>query len=202
MCVCACGCTDLLVYPHSFLPRRNKKKDLRENYCRNPDNSSSGPWCFTSDPSLRHQRCGIPQCSQGTTHTHRHTHTLTRCLHTHNDAHTCRKTHCRLTPKEVGTPTVFTHTLKNQLPVQGLFEKQTHSNTEASLKCCPHHFACCRTNLGPIFPNVLLLIRVKFTVPLCAHCNRPCPAAFIRVSQFTLSSLMSSFPGSVNSCRP
>ncbi|XP_062317721.1 hepatocyte growth factor [Osmerus eperlanus] len=51
-------------HEHNFLPRRNKKKDLRENFCRNPDNSSSGPWCFTSDPSLRHQRCGIPQCSQ------------------------------------------------------------------------------------------------------------------------------------------
>lgn len=56
--------------PSSFLPRRNRKKDLRENYCRNPDNATSGPWCFTTDPNVRHQDCGVPQCSQGRTHTH------------------------------------------------------------------------------------------------------------------------------------
>lgn len=49
----------------SFLPRRHKKKDLRENLCRNPDNSTTGPWCFTKNPSIRYQKCNIPQCSQG-----------------------------------------------------------------------------------------------------------------------------------------
>uniref|UniRef100_G3PGI4 Hepatocyte growth factor n=1 Tax=Gasterosteus aculeatus aculeatus TaxID=481459 RepID=G3PGI4_GASAC len=52
----------------SPIPHEHKfrKKDLRENFCRNPDNSSVGPWCFTMDPraKLRHQQCGIPQCSQ------------------------------------------------------------------------------------------------------------------------------------------
>lgn len=62
-------------YPHSlflylsntlsFLPRRHKKKDLRGNLCRNPDNSTTGPWCFTKNPSIRYQNCNIPQCSQG-----------------------------------------------------------------------------------------------------------------------------------------
>lgn len=57
-------------------------KDLRENYCRNPDNSTVGPWCFTTDPQphLRHQDCGIPQCSQGglpEKHAHTSTHTRT-----------------------------------------------------------------------------------------------------------------------------
>lgn len=51
----------------SFMPKRFRKKDLRKNYCRNPDNSTVGPWCFTIDPQphLRHQECGVPQCSQG-----------------------------------------------------------------------------------------------------------------------------------------
>ncbi|CAB1431083.1 unnamed protein product [Pleuronectes platessa] len=53
-------------HEHKFMSKRFRKKDLRENYCRNPDNSSVGPWCFTTDPQphLRYQECGIPQCSQ------------------------------------------------------------------------------------------------------------------------------------------
>uniref|UniRef100_A0A6Q2ZBM7 Hepatopoietin-A n=1 Tax=Esox lucius TaxID=8010 RepID=A0A6Q2ZBM7_ESOLU len=51
-------------HEHNFLPSMNRKKDLTENYCRNPDNATSGPWCFTTDPSVRHQHCGVPQCSQ------------------------------------------------------------------------------------------------------------------------------------------
>ncbi|CAB1313753.1 unnamed protein product, partial [Coregonus sp. 'balchen'] len=64
---CARGCSrnKRLPFTCSFLPRRNRKKDLRENYCRNPDNATSGPWCFTTDHNVRHQDCGVPQCSQG-----------------------------------------------------------------------------------------------------------------------------------------
>ncbi|KAA8590191.1 hypothetical protein FQN60_014125 [Etheostoma spectabile] len=53
-------------HEHKFMSKRFGKKDLRENFCRNPDNSTVGPWCFTTDPRphLRHQECGIPQCSQ------------------------------------------------------------------------------------------------------------------------------------------
>lgn len=51
-------------HDHNFLPKKNRKKDLRENFCRNPDNATSGPWCFTTDPVIRLQACGIPQCSE------------------------------------------------------------------------------------------------------------------------------------------
>ncbi|KAM8892818.1 hepatocyte growth factor [Spinachia spinachia] len=53
-------------HEHKFMPKSFKKRDLSKNFCRNPDNSTVGPWCFTTDPrpELRHQQCGIPQCSQ------------------------------------------------------------------------------------------------------------------------------------------
>lgn len=37
-------------------------RDLRENYCRNPDGQEF-PWCFTTDPRVRTMSCtNIPQC--------------------------------------------------------------------------------------------------------------------------------------------
>lgn len=37
-------------------------RDLRENYCRNPDGQDF-PWCFTTDPRVRTMFCtNIPQC--------------------------------------------------------------------------------------------------------------------------------------------
>lgn len=43
-------------------------QDLRENFCRNPNNDPGGPWCYTTDPNVRAEECGIPQCSEGKTH--------------------------------------------------------------------------------------------------------------------------------------
>lgn len=37
-------------------------RDLRENFCRNPDGAES-PWCFTTDPNIRVGYCSqIPKC--------------------------------------------------------------------------------------------------------------------------------------------
>ncbi|CAL8376174.1 unnamed protein product [Arctogadus glacialis] len=55
-----------LPHEHKFMSKRYRNKDLRDNLCRNPDNSTVGPWCFTTNPRphLRHQGCGVPQCSE------------------------------------------------------------------------------------------------------------------------------------------
>ncbi|XP_012500631.1 PREDICTED: prothrombin isoform X2 [Propithecus coquereli] len=54
-------------YPHD--PEINSTThsgaDLRENFCRNPDGSTEGPWCYTTDPTVRREECSIPVCGQG-----------------------------------------------------------------------------------------------------------------------------------------
>lgn len=36
---------------------------LEENYCRNPDKDSNGPWCFVQiHPEKKFQYCSIPKC--------------------------------------------------------------------------------------------------------------------------------------------
>ncbi|KAM6985866.1 hepatocyte growth factor a [Aplochiton taeniatus] len=56
---------DSIPHDHKFEPKKKHfKSDLRENYCRNPENDQGGPWCFTTDPNIRHQDCGLPQCSE------------------------------------------------------------------------------------------------------------------------------------------
>ncbi|XP_064169644.1 prothrombin [Anguilla rostrata] len=37
---------------------------LIQNYCRNPDNSPTGPWCFTRDATVRREPCAVPICGQ------------------------------------------------------------------------------------------------------------------------------------------
>uniref|UniRef100_A0A452SNR5 Prothrombin n=1 Tax=Ursus americanus TaxID=9643 RepID=A0A452SNR5_URSAM len=54
-------------YPHK--PEINTTThpgaDLRENFCRNPDGSTTGPWCYTTDPTVRREECSIPVCGGG-----------------------------------------------------------------------------------------------------------------------------------------
>lgn len=43
------------------------RRDLRENYCRNPDGTGY-PWCFTTDPNQRIAKCThIPRCDAEST---------------------------------------------------------------------------------------------------------------------------------------
>lgn len=43
-------------HQHRFAPEKYPCKDLRENFCRNPDGSEA-PWCFTSRPGMRMAFC-------------------------------------------------------------------------------------------------------------------------------------------------
>jgi len=57
---------------HDRTPENYPNSDLTSNYCRNPDGTRDGPWCYTtesnpSDPSVpqpkkRWDTCGIPPC--------------------------------------------------------------------------------------------------------------------------------------------
>lgn len=39
----------------------SKKK--AKSYCRNPNSDPLGPWCYTMDPQLINETCGLPLCS-------------------------------------------------------------------------------------------------------------------------------------------
>ncbi|XP_048841616.1 plasminogen-like isoform X2 [Brienomyrus brachyistius] len=53
------------VTPHqhaAFTPETHPDKGLESNQCRNPDNDSKGPWCYTMDPNKKWDYCDIPDC--------------------------------------------------------------------------------------------------------------------------------------------
>ena len=55
--------------PHSHT-RNNQEKfpDATladaENFCRNPDNTFNGPWCYTMERDTRWERCDVPACEE------------------------------------------------------------------------------------------------------------------------------------------
>ncbi|XP_014650878.1 PREDICTED: plasminogen [Ceratotherium simum simum] len=49
-------------HAHGYIPAKFPNKNLRMNYCRNPDGEPR-PWCFTTDPSKRWEFCDIPRCT-------------------------------------------------------------------------------------------------------------------------------------------
>ncbi|GCC26663.1 hypothetical protein chiPu_0005081 [Chiloscyllium punctatum] len=52
--------------PHipNYTPENSPHADLEENYCRNPDNDFTGPWCYTQDVNKRWEYCLIPNCEE------------------------------------------------------------------------------------------------------------------------------------------
>ncbi|EDL83070.1 plasminogen, isoform CRA_f [Rattus norvegicus] len=51
-------------HSHSKTPANFPDAGLEMNYCRNPDNDQRGPWCFTTDPSVRWEYCNLKRCSE------------------------------------------------------------------------------------------------------------------------------------------
>uniref|UniRef100_A0A8C9QG99 Kringle domain-containing protein n=1 Tax=Spermophilus dauricus TaxID=99837 RepID=A0A8C9QG99_SPEDA len=53
-------------HAHGYIPSKFPNKNLKMNYCRNPDgephNDEKGPWCYTVDPEKRFEYCDIPEC--------------------------------------------------------------------------------------------------------------------------------------------
>ncbi|NXX75205.1 PLMN protein, partial [Urocolius indicus] len=47
---------------HGFTLKYFPEKDLKMNYCRNPDGELR-PWCFTTSPTKRWEYCNIPRCT-------------------------------------------------------------------------------------------------------------------------------------------
>ncbi|XP_011889118.1 PREDICTED: hepatocyte growth factor-like protein isoform X2 [Cercocebus atys] len=47
---------------HRYTP--TLRNGLEENFCRNPDGDPGGPWCYTTNPAVRFQSCGIKSCRE------------------------------------------------------------------------------------------------------------------------------------------
>uniref|UniRef100_A0A4W6FRT1 Prothrombin n=1 Tax=Lates calcarifer TaxID=8187 RepID=A0A4W6FRT1_LATCA len=54
-------------FPHPIIREFNASEpnsNLKENFCRNPDNRPEGPWCFTKDPTVQKEACSVPRCGE------------------------------------------------------------------------------------------------------------------------------------------
>ncbi|XP_015333346.1 prothrombin isoform X8 [Marmota marmota marmota] len=53
-------------YPHKpdINSTTHPGAELQENFCRNPDGSTTGPWCYTTDPTVRREECSVPVCGE------------------------------------------------------------------------------------------------------------------------------------------
>ncbi|XP_078679074.1 uncharacterized protein LOC144914788 [Branchiostoma floridae x Branchiostoma belcheri] len=51
-------------HDHDFLPQTYPDSGLLLNYCRNPGESGSRPWCLTTDPGELWDYCNVPECGK------------------------------------------------------------------------------------------------------------------------------------------
>ncbi|XP_026988834.1 prothrombin [Tachysurus fulvidraco] len=51
-------------FPHRITEFNTTELNLPENFCRNPDKRVGGPWCFTSDPTVRTEKCAVAKCGE------------------------------------------------------------------------------------------------------------------------------------------
>uniref|UniRef100_A0A3Q3Q1C0 Prothrombin n=2 Tax=Monopterus albus TaxID=43700 RepID=A0A3Q3Q1C0_MONAL len=54
-------------FPHPIMREFNASEPnstLKENFCRNPNDSPEGPWCFTQDPTVQKETCRVPICGE------------------------------------------------------------------------------------------------------------------------------------------
>ncbi|KAK3528122.1 hypothetical protein QTP86_023845 [Hemibagrus guttatus] len=51
-------------FPHRITEFNTTVLNLPDNFCRNPDKRANGPWCFTSDPTVRTEKCLVAKCGE------------------------------------------------------------------------------------------------------------------------------------------
>ena len=53
-------------HKHSLDPSRFPEASLKDaaNYCRNPDDDTGGPWCYTTDTNKKWEHCDVTQCGK------------------------------------------------------------------------------------------------------------------------------------------
>ncbi|XP_078540549.1 prothrombin isoform X2 [Lissotriton helveticus] len=56
-------------FPHKTLvnPSTHPNSSLVKNECRNPDDSPTGPWCYTRDSGVKREECAVPVCGENRT---------------------------------------------------------------------------------------------------------------------------------------
>lgn len=70
----------MCVYTYMIKSTCRHGRDLRENYCRNPDGRHL-PWCFTTDPNVPVAFCtNIPRCGVPTSEPEGKSHSRYICL--------------------------------------------------------------------------------------------------------------------------